>query len=93
MKINKFKFLIIFIILNKYDYFKYNSNRKKIGIIGLAHSQNVGNNLLKYAFFIKLNELGFSPYLVGSKLSNHNISFLFNFTKITLINNFSEINI
>lgn len=91
MKINKFKFLIIFIILNKYVYFKYNTNNKKIGIIGLAHSQNVGNNLLKYAFFIKLTELGFSPYIVGNKLLNHNISFLFNFTKIRLINEFSEI--
>lgn len=91
MKLNKVRILFIFIILNKYVYIKYKT-LQKIGIIGLPHSQNVGNNLLKFAMFIKLSELGYSPYMVGERLKNHNISFLLNSVQIRLIKNFSEIN-
>ena len=69
-------------------------NIKKIGVIGLNHSQNIGNNLLKYAIFIKLSELGFDPYIVGIRNFKQNISFLQKYTKIKLIKkNFSEIKI
>ena len=69
-------------------------NKKKIGVIGLNHSQNIGNNLLKYAIFIKLSELGFDPYIVGKRNFNQNISFLQKYTKIKLIkSNFREIKI
>ena len=88
---NKVRILFIFIILNKYVYIKYKT-LQKIGIIGLPHSQNVGNNLLKFAMFIKLSELGYSPYMVGERLKNHNISFLLNSVQTRLIKNFSEIN-
>ena len=57
----------------------------------MAHSQNVGNNLLKYAMYIKLKELGFSPYIVGTIHKNHNISFLKEVVKLKIIKNFSEI--
>ena len=97
MKLSKIKikiFIIIIIFLNKYDYIEsieYNISKKKIGIIGLSHSQNIGNNLLKYAIYIKLTELGYLPYLVGKVYPKNDISFLKNNTKIRLINDFSEI--
>ena len=90
----KLHFFLIFIILIFNNiFFRYsNSNiKKKIGIIGLEHSQNVGNNLLKYAIFIKLTELGFDPYIIGRKAKNHNISFIKNVVNLRLIKNFSEI--
>ena len=31
---------------------------KKIGVVGVRHEANIGNNLLKYAISIKLSELG-----------------------------------
>ena len=79
--------LIIYII-------KKTINKKRIGIIGLEHSLNVGNNLLKYAISIKLSELGYIPYIVGKKKSgNKNLSFIFTKIKYRLINqNFKEIN-
>ena len=93
MIINNFKFkltiLIIFFSIKKFNV--KNKIKKKIGVIGLEHSQNVGNNLLKYAMFIKLSELGYSPYIVGTQYPNHNISFITSQTKIRLIKNFSEI--
>ena len=83
----KLKIIIIFIIFN----YQYINVKKRIGVIGLRHSQNVGNNLLKYALFIKLSELGYSPYMVGKRFLNHNINFIKNYTRIRLIKNFSEI--
>ena len=82
----------LFIIIKIIKIIHHNQNKKKVGVIGLNHSQNVGNNLLKYAIFIKLSQLGFDPYIVGKKSLNHNISFIQAYTKIKLIqNNFSEI--
>ena len=66
-------------------------NIKKIGVIGLSHSQNIGNNLLKYAMSIKLRELGFIPYIIGRRFKNHTITFLQKYTKVKVINNFQEI--
>ena len=69
-----------------------NFPKKKIGVIGLEHSINIGNNLLKYAISITLSNLGFDPYIVGKRFHNQNISFIQSVTKIRLINNsFSEI--
>ncbi len=58
--------------------FKINKTTKikKIGVISVDHGQNVGNNLLKYAMFIKLKELGFEPYIIGYLRPGNNISFL-----------------
>ena len=65
--------------------------KKKIGVISLQHHQNIGNNLLKYAIFIKLSELGFDPYIIGTYAKNSNISFLKNNVRIRIIKRFSEI--
>lgn len=95
MKFNKFKFkiYIIFIILFiKGLLIKFKVKKKRIGVIGLAHSQNVGNNLLKYAMFIKLSELGYNPIIVGKRFLEHNISFITNNVNIRLIKKFSDIN-
>ena len=39
----KYALILIFIIIIE----KYSFKKLKVGIIGLAHSQNVGNNLVK----------------------------------------------
>ena len=84
--------LLLFTILINIDYFKKNLKKKKIGIIGLEHSQNVGNNLLKYAISIKLTELGVIPYIIGMRYRKHNISFVSQFVNLRIINKtFSEI--
>ena len=89
---NRFKSHVLLIIIIICIIEKYPFNKQKIGVIGLAHSQNVGNNLLKYAISIKLSELGFDPYIIGIKLENQNISLLQQFTKVKIINNsFKEI--
>ena len=67
-------------------------SKKKIGVISIEHSENIGNNLLKYAMFIQLTKMGYDPYIVGMRFFNHNISFIQNTIKLRLINNsFSEI--
>lgn len=94
MNINKYKLNVLFILI--IIFFKHilfiNNSRKKVGVIGLEHSQNIGNNLLKYAMSIKLFELGYSPYFIGQRFRQHNISFIENAVNCKLINNFSEIN-
>ena len=55
---------------------------------------NVGNNLLKYAISIKLKELGYIPYIIGTrkKSNNSNITFINQTTNLVIIqNNFNEI--
>jgi len=65
----------------------------KIGIISEHFSQNIGNNLLKYAMFIKIKELGFEPQIVGHLIPGNNISELNKTINIRIINSsFSEIN-
>ena len=86
-KKSAFLILIFIFILEKYSFKKL-----KVGIIGLAHSQNVGNNLVKYAISIILSKLSFDPHIIGIKIANQNISFLQQFTKVKIINNsFQEI--
>ena len=91
---NKIMIIIIFLFIYSYNYYylKYYNLKKRIGVIGLDHSQNVWNNLIKFAIFIKLKELGFNPFIVGRQFENQNISFIENTTNIKLIKNFSEIN-
>lgn len=85
---NKYKKIFLLIIL---IYIISHFNLKKIGVIGLDHSQNIGNNLLKYAMSIKLKELGFDPYIIGRKSQNQNIIFLQKYAKVQIINNFQDI--
>ena len=92
ISIKKIKILInLFLICFIINIFIFNKI-VKVGIIGLPHSQNVGNNLLKYAIYNKLVELGFEPYIIGMKNKNDNISFINNTIKIRIIKkNFLEI--
>ena len=65
---------------------------KKIGIIGVRHEVNIGNNLIKYAISIKLKELGYIPYIIGTHWIHSNITFIKQNTNLVIIrNNFSEI--
>ena len=65
---------------------------KKVGVIGVVHETNIGNNLIKYAMSIKLKELGYSPYIIGTHMDNTNISFINRTTNLVIIKkNFSEI--
>ena len=94
LKILFFKIFLIFILLLIIILIfnlKYIC-KKKIGVIGVRHCNNVGANLLKYAMSIKLSELGFKPYIIGNHYENTDISFLKNRTNCIIIkNNFSEI--
>lgn len=88
-----YKYIIVLIYLIYLIKIIYNKKKlKKIGIIGLPHSQNIGNNLLKYAIYIKVCELGFDPYIVGQRYGKENISFILDKAKVRLINKtFKEI--
>lgn len=80
-----FNFLILIYEKNRKKY-------KKVGVIGLRHEANVGNNLIKYAISIKLKELDFIPYIIGTHLQNFNITFLKENTNCIIIKeNFTEI--
>ena len=71
---------------------RFNIGKKpKIGVVGLGHSQNIGNNLLKYSIFIFLKNYGFEPYIIGKHLKQTNISFLETYTNVRKIKDFSEI--
>ena len=88
----KFYITFLFLSFNYLNLINQSKIKKKIGVISLAHSNNIGNILLKYAIFIKLYQLGYDPYIVGMKYKNHNISLLEQYTKVRIINNnFSEI--
>ena len=80
------KDIIINILLNK--------NKKRVCVINLMNSQNVGNILVKFSLFKKLKELGFNTTIVTSMgYPNVNISFLNRTTNFLLIKNvFSELN-
>ena len=86
----KFK---IFLLLIFFNLFTINKRKKlKVGVIGLRHETNIGNNLIKYAISIKLRELGFIPYIIGSHYNKTDITFLKKNTKCIIIKeNFTEI--
>ena len=67
----------------------------KVGVIGVRHESNIGNNLLKYAMSVKLLELGYIPYIIGTVWDKfNNIEFINQTTNLIIIkNNFSEIKI
>ena len=94
------KIIIIFIILlfifaiyhrrNKINYLR--EKKIKIGVVGVRHSINIGNNLIKYAISLILKELGFIPYIIGTKIKNYNIKFVEKNTNLIIIKkNFNEI--
>ena len=68
------------------------TSKKKIGVICLNHSYNIGNSLLQYAMSTKLKELGLIPYMIGTNYKNRKIPFLKKYTNCRIIKkNFSEI--
>ena len=51
---------------------------KKVGVVGVRHETNIGNNLIKYAMTIKLKELGYIPYIIGTVWKRfNNIEFIY----------------
>ena len=65
----------------------------KVGVICVRHEVNIGNNLLKYAMSVKLTELGYIPYMIGTVWQKfNNIDFINKTTNVVIIKkNFSEI--
>lgn len=94
IKQNHFSFKLLFIIILTILIMLIKKlMKKKIGIIGLRHEANIGNNLVKYAMFIIFKELGFEPWIIGTLWNiNSNITFLQQTTNLRIIKkNFSEI--
>ena len=88
LQIILFNLIILLLIILK----KYKEEGKRIGVVGVRHESNVGNNLIKYAISIKLKELGYKPYIIGTHWENRNIAFINQTTNLIIIhNNFSEI--
>ena len=89
------KYIILFLInlLLIYLFCISGKPKKKIGVIGVRHEANIGNNLIKYAMSIKLSQLGYIPYIIGTVLKEYNnIAFVNQTTNLIIIkNNFSEI--
>ena len=86
------KCIFLFIIYIFYLIFS-NNHKKKVGVVGVRHEANIGNNLIKYAISIKLTELGYIPYIVGTVWERfNNIEFIKNTTNLVIIkNSFQEI--
>ena len=89
--INFIFLLFIFKILFSKNKLIYLREKKiKIGIVGVRHCINIGNNLIKYAISLILKELGFIPYIIGTKTSN--TKFVERNTNLVIIKkNFNEI--
>ena len=80
------------IILLLYILEKNINKRKRIGVVGVRHENNIGNNLIKYSISIILKELGYKPYIIGTHWDNRNITFINQTTNLIIIrNNFCEI--
>ena len=71
----------------------YKRKKKRVGIVGVRHETNIGNNLIKYAMSIKLTELGYIPFIIGTVWERfNNIEFIKQKTNLVIIkNNFKEI--
>ena len=81
------------LIKGKIKYIKEISNKKKlkIGIVGVRHEINIGNNLIKYAMTKILSEFGYIPYIIGTRYLNLSIEFAQRRTNLVVIkNNFSQ---
>ena len=66
--------------------------RLKIGVVGVGHGANVGNNMIKYAISIVLSNLGYEPYIIGTHNNNFTINFANKTTNLVVIKKkFSEI--
>jgi len=80
--------IALFIILYHVIALNYH---KRVGVISLYHSQNVGNFLVKYSMFIKLKEFGFKPIIISTTKKKVNLDFLNKNIQFKIIkNNFSD---
>ena len=91
--ISKLSFIIIINIEIFYLFYFRTISSNKIGVVCVRHEVNIGNNLLKYAISVKLKELGYIPYIIGTVWSDYNnIDFINKTTNLIIIKkNFSEI--
>ena len=89
-----FLFIYIGILINNSSFTKLNYIKKKrIGVVGLPNHNNIGNNLVKFAMFIKLKEYDFEPEIIGRTVQNDTINFLKKYVILKEINNtFLELN-
>lgn len=100
---NKIKYIYIQVLLfilicffyikriNKYKslFIKNGNNQKRIGIFSYFDTNNVGNQLVKYAMNFLLKSYGFQPTLISLKVGNEtNNNFLKKFIKIKEIENY-----
>lgn len=84
-----FKIIFILLFLSNIITLK---KKKKIGIVGVRNHNNIGNNLVKFAIYTKLKELGFEPIIIGYTNKGQDISFLKNHVRLKEIKNtFSEL--
>ena len=93
LKYNKYKNYFLKIMFNIIIFIQFINfkNKKKVGVIGLGHGYNIGNNLLKYAISKKLSEFGFIPYIIGTNSNNKGLTFIKYNTNCRIVKNFSEI--
>ena len=83
--------LLVFMII--YLFYLRDKFALKVGVVGVRHETNIGNNLLKYAISVKLKELGYKPYIIGVLLKRlNNVEFINRTTNLVVIKkSFSEI--
>ena len=91
--IYKFAFIIVINIELFYLFYLKTISSVKVGVVCVRHEVNIGNNLLKYAISVKLKELGYIPYIIGTVWADYNnIEFINKTTNLIIIKkNFSEI--
>ena len=87
------KFCLFILLFILYEFLNQkNTKQLKIGVIGVIHEINVGNNLVKFAISIVLKNLGYIPFIIGTRCNWCNISFLNKTTNLIIIkNSFNEI--
>lgn len=73
------KYFIIFLLI---ICIYYRKKKKRIGVVGLKNHNNIGNNLVKFAIYTKLKELGFEPIIIGYSYKTQNIYFLKKYVKL-----------
>lgn len=77
--------IIFFFFIHKIEKIKEINIKKRIGVISCANTNNVGNNLVKFAMYTKLKELNLEPVIIA--LTRHkNIYFIKNHVKLKEIN-------
>lgn len=72
----------------------HKSNKKRIGVVGLSNTKNIGNNLVKYGMYMKLKEFGLEPIIISKPKPHFNCTsyFLEKFARLKTINiSFNEL--